>query len=44
MLRHRNHVQLIGWCLRKGDLLLVYAYMPNGSLDTFLFNAKHHLN
>ncbi|CAN1188812.1 L-type lectin-domain containing receptor kinase S.4, partial [Linum perenne] len=35
---HRNLVQLIGWCRRKGDLLLVYEFMPNGSLDTFLFD------
>ncbi|KAF9601008.1 hypothetical protein IFM89_014993 [Coptis chinensis] len=36
-LRHRNIVQLLGYCLRKGELLLVYDYMPNGSLDNFLF-------
>ncbi|CAN1332127.1 L-type lectin-domain containing receptor kinase S.4, partial [Linum perenne] len=35
---HRNLVQLIGWCRRKGDLLLVYEFMPNDSLDTFLFD------
>ncbi|KAJ0046011.1 hypothetical protein Pint_06350 [Pistacia integerrima] len=28
-LRHRNLVQLLGWCRRRGDLLLVYDYMPN---------------
>lgn len=37
-LRHRNLVQLIGWCRRGGDLLLVYDYMPNGSLDKYLFD------
>ncbi|XP_020101832.1 L-type lectin-domain containing receptor kinase S.4-like [Ananas comosus] len=36
-LRHRNLVQLQGWCRRRGDLLLVYDYMPNGSLDKYLF-------
>ncbi|KAF8402960.1 hypothetical protein HHK36_011053 [Tetracentron sinense] len=37
-LRHRNLVQLQGWCRRRGDLLLVYDFMPNGSLDNFLFD------
>uniref|UniRef100_A0ACD5YDS2 Uncharacterized protein n=1 Tax=Avena sativa TaxID=4498 RepID=A0ACD5YDS2_AVESA len=36
-LRHRNLVQLQGWCRRRGDLLLVYDFMPNGSLDQHLF-------
>ncbi|PNY08872.1 L-type lectin-domain receptor kinase S.4 [Trifolium pratense] len=36
-LRHRNLVQLLGWCRRKGDLLLVYDFMANGSLDKYLF-------
>lgn len=44
-LRHRNLVQLQGWCRRKGELLLVYDYMPNGSLDKSLFeNSKGVLN
>jgi hypothetical protein len=37
-LRHRNLVQLLGWCRRKADLLLVYEFMPNGSLDKYLFD------
>jgi serine/threonine protein kinase len=44
-LRHRNLVQLLGYCRRKGELLLVYDYMPNGSLDKFLYkNEKLNLN
>ncbi|CAL4938604.1 unnamed protein product [Urochloa decumbens] len=35
-LRHRNVVQLLGYCRRKGELLLVYDHMPNGSLDKYL--------
>ena len=38
-LRHKNLVQLIGWCHErsKGQLLLVYDFMPNGSLDSHLY-------
>ncbi|XP_010262585.1 PREDICTED: L-type lectin-domain containing receptor kinase IV.1-like [Nelumbo nucifera] len=37
-MRQRNLVRLLGYCRRKGELLLVYDFMPNGSLDKFLFN------
>ncbi|VAI71043.1 unnamed protein product [Triticum turgidum subsp. durum] len=36
-IRHRNIVQLLGYCRRKGELLLVYDYMSNGSLDKYLY-------
>ncbi|XP_020256324.1 L-type lectin-domain containing receptor kinase IV.1-like isoform X2 [Asparagus officinalis] len=39
-LRHRNLVQLLGYCRRKGELLLVYDLMENGSLDKFLYGRK----
>lgn len=35
-LRHRNLVQLLGYCRHKQQLLLVYDYMPNGSLHSYL--------
>ncbi|XP_010545277.1 PREDICTED: probable L-type lectin-domain containing receptor kinase S.7 [Tarenaya hassleriana] len=53
-LRHKNLVQLQGWCSQKGELLLVYEFMPNGSLDKILYqesetgavclNWSHRLN
>ncbi|KAB1200350.1 L-type lectin-domain containing receptor kinase IX.1 [Morella rubra] len=43
-LRHRNLVQLIGWCHDKGEFLLVYEFMPNGSLDFHLFGEKSLLS
>ncbi|XP_054778930.1 L-type lectin-domain containing receptor kinase IX.1-like [Prosopis cineraria] len=42
-LRHRNLVQLIGWCHERKELLLVYEYMPNGSLDSHLFKDQRLL-
>ncbi|XP_014508479.1 L-type lectin-domain containing receptor kinase IX.1-like [Vigna radiata var. radiata] len=42
-LRHRNLVQLIGWCHEKNDFVLVYEFMPNGSLDSHLYGVKSFL-
>lgn len=39
-LRHRNLVKLMGWCYENRELLLVYEYMPNGSLDKFIFHDE----
>ncbi|XP_031132025.1 L-type lectin-domain containing receptor kinase IX.1-like [Ipomoea triloba] len=43
-LRHRNLVPLHGWCHEKGELLLVYEYMPQGSLYSHLFKRNSPLN
>jgi len=43
LLRHRNLVQLIGWCHEKNDFILVYEFMPNGSLDSHLYGVKSFL-
>ncbi|XP_042486744.1 L-type lectin-domain containing receptor kinase SIT2-like [Macadamia integrifolia] len=37
-LRHRSIVPLLGYCRCKEELLLVYDFMPNGSLDKLLFD------
>ena len=38
-------VQLLGYCRRKRELILVYEYMPNGSLDNYLYTSddRHHV-
>lgn len=38
-LRHRNLIQLVGWCNDRCKYLLVYELMPHGSLDKALFGA-----
>lgn len=40
-LRHRNLVQLHGWCRRHDELLLIYDYVPNGSLDRLLLENNY---
>ncbi|KAL1193811.1 putative L-type lectin-domain containing receptor kinase VI.1 [Cardamine amara subsp. amara] len=38
-LGHKNLVNLQGWCKHKNDLLLIYDYIPNGSLDSLLYKT-----
>ncbi|KOM48805.1 hypothetical protein LR48_Vigan07g250900 [Vigna angularis] len=40
---HKNLVQLMGWCNEEGELLLVFEYMSNGSLDTHIFGNRRTL-
>ncbi|XP_077238957.1 L-type lectin-domain containing receptor kinase IV.1-like [Tasmannia lanceolata] len=37
-IRHPKLVRLQGYCRRKGELVLVYDFMPNSSLNKFLFD------
>ncbi|KAK4417581.1 Receptor-like protein kinase FERONIA [Sesamum alatum] len=39
---HRNIIKLLGYCTHRKENLLVYEFMQNGSLDTFIDGGQRH--
>nr|XP_010323173.1 putative cysteine-rich receptor-like protein kinase 35 isoform X2 [Solanum lycopersicum] len=42
-LQHINLVKVVGFCIENGEKMLIYEYMPNKSLDYYIYNQVRRL-